>query len=295
MHRLLLPLLLLISLGAQASPAERLHYRLSYSGFITGYIWKDLADVAISLTPEETEFRGEPAMRLTMDVNTANYSVAETFHALRYHWVSLLDPSLQRTHLVRVIDEGDSHSHDVYWYDWEVKEIAYFRKREKKDVSNFFLDEAPIYEWETNKHPAPPPFIDNNPKVAPKLSYLLLSSRKKGRLKEDAIDPLAMLAHLRHHDYDTQPALVLPIVMNRDFAPYRIQLVGSELLKFDGEKVPALKLEIKRGNGDGEEGTMHVWYSDDERRLPLRIDVEAPVGTMHIELQRVEETAVLPL
>ena len=283
--RLLTATLLMLSLCSHASATEQLHYRLSYSGLITGYAWTDLADMTLSLTPEEVSFRGLPAARLQMEVSTINYGVAEAIHALRYRWESILDATLQRTLLVRVIDEGDSDSHDVYWYQWPEKNIAIFRKRKQQDVSVLIFDEEPILEWEKNRCASPPTFIDHQPPVAEGLSYLRMSKHKKGKLIRDAIDPLSMLMRIRHHDYHTQAELPLDIINEDDLDPYRAKLIGEEQLEYEGRMVPTLKLEVQRDNQEGEEGAMQMWLSDDDERLLLRIDIDAPLGMLHIKLQ----------
>jgi hypothetical protein len=37
---------------------------------------------------------------------------------------------------------------------------------------------------------------------------------------------------------------------------------------------------------------MTIWLSDDERRIPLRIDVEAPLGMLHVELQSAPSASI---
>lgn len=285
-HRLtgLLLLTLAVTASAESAPSA-LHYRLSYSGLITGYVWKELADVTLNLTPEPTVWRDEPAVRLVMEVSTEGYSVAETLHALRYRWESLLSPDLQRTLLVRVIDRGDSDSHEVYWYDWQQKLITLYRKRELRDVSIPMFDSSPIMEWEADHLPPAPPFIDTQPEVAPGLSYLLQHKQRTGRLDNEAIDPLAMLLQLRRHDYRQEAARLLPIINEDDLATYQARLLGTEPLARGDCHDPALKIEVRRHDESGEEGVMRLWLSDDARRLPLRIDVDASLGMLHIELQ----------
>jgi hypothetical protein len=291
-HRLLAWLLLLTltapataeRAGAASAPTA-LHYRLSYSGLITGYIWKELADVTLHLTPQPTVWRDEPAVRLMMEVTTKGYSVAETLHALRYRWESLLSPDLQRTLLVRVSDHGDSDSHEVYWYDWAQRLIALYRKREQRDVSIPMFDSEPILEWESDHLPPAPPFIDPHPEVAPGLGYLLQNKQRPGRLDRAAIDPLAMLLLLRQHNYRQEASRLLQIINEDDLAPYQARLLGTERLPRGDCHDPALKVEVRRHNESGEEGVMTLWLSDDAQRLPLRIDVDASLGMLHIELQ----------
>lgn len=284
-YRLLLPLLLLFSLPLAAEEANGLEYRLSYSGLLTGFIWKELADVTLALSPEKTEFQGKPAARISMVVDTTHYGFAETLHPLRYRWESILSPDLQRTLLVRIVDKGVNDSHEVAWYNWERGEIDLFRKRKQVDKSIPIFDSAPILEWEKDKLPPAPSFIDSYPPVAPGLSYLYHSKHKKEKLKVDAIDPLTMLFALSRHDYGVESAHTLQILLDDDQAPYRAQLFGKESLKRGACADQALKVAISRGDEKGEEGAMTMWVSDDDRHIPLRVDVEAPLGSLHVVLK----------
>jgi hypothetical protein len=284
--------LLFASQHIPAYGSEELHYHLSYSGLVTGYIWKDLADMTLNLSPEVTELQGQPAARIQMEVTTANYGIAEAIHALRYRWESILSTDLQRTLLVRVVDQGDSDRHDIYWYDWQNKSLSLFRKRKQRDVSIPLIDEEPKLEWEKNNLPEVPEFIDSHPTVAPGLSYLIQTKHIKGRLNDDAIDPLTMLQRLRHHNYREHASLQLQIINEADLAPYQARFVGSGTLKHGSCSTQTLKLKVRRSNRSGEDGVMTIWLSDDERRIPLRIDVEAPLGMLHVELQSAPSASI---
>jgi hypothetical protein len=294
MLRLLVMLLLFISLPAHTQEREQLDFHLSYSGLITGFFWKELADVKLTLQPEETTFRGQSASRIEMKVSTENYGFAESIHTLRYHWESILTPDLRRTQLVRVIDEGDSNSHDVYWYDWSKNLISEFRKRKQIDVSIPMFDDedGPKLEWEKDKFKRAPEFIDPYQPVTPELGYLMKNKHQKGILDGDAIDPLTMLMRLRHHDFHGDNTILLNIINEANLEPYLARLAGTTELQFNGCTEQAIKIEIRRSNHNGEDGVMHMWLSDDTRRLPLRIDVDAPLGSLHIELQQVLPTTL---
>lgn len=282
---LLLPLLLLCSLNALAAESEELEYDLSYSGLITGFIWKKLADVTLDLQPEEVPFIDRPSQRISMFVTTANYSFAETFHALRYRWESILNPELDRTLLVRIVDKGDNDSHEVAWYDWEKKAIDLFRKRKQIDKAIPFFNDGPILVWEKDKFEPAPAFIDPFEPVAPGLGYLMHTKHRAKRLKVDAIDPLTMLLRLQRHDFIAEKRLPMQILLDDELAPYEARFIAREELARGDCVNQARKIEVKRSNEAGERGYMHLWLSDDAQQTILRLDVEAPLGQLHVELK----------
>ncbi len=289
-YYLLIPIFLILSQPAFAEQKEELHYHLSYSGLITGFIWKNLADVTLRLSPESTTFRESAAKRLSMDVSTANYSVAETLHPIRYRWESTLSEDLQRTLQVTIVDKGESDSHEIFWYDWDNHLISGFRKREQVDVSIPMFDEDPVLEWEKDTLSPPPEFISPQPDVAAGLSYLLTSQRLQDRLRTDAIDPVAMFHKLRWHDFEKQPSTTLQILFEEELAPYVATTAGTQELSLGECTVAATRVEIHKGDESGEDGMMTLWLSDDIHRLPLRIDVDASLGELHVLLQALPQT-----
>lgn len=287
-YRFLLPLLLLLPLHshAQAEQGEELHYRLSYSGLITGYLWKELADVTLRLTPEPVTFLDAAASHISMDVTTAGYHLAETVHPLRYHWQSTLSPDLKRSQLVEVVDEGQSDIHEIFWYDWKKNLIAGFRKRQQLDVAIPLFDDEPVMEWEKDYLPPAPAFLAPRPPVAPGLGYLLRTTHLAGKLNRDAIDPLAMLLQLRRHDFKKQGPLELQIVIDDEVAPYQARLIEQTTMERRGCSANIIKVEVRRSDESGEDGVMTLWLSDDPLHLPLRIDVDAPLGMLHVDLHK---------
>jgi hypothetical protein len=297
---LLITLLLTIILSAApAGATERLHYRLSYSGLLSGFFWKKLADVTLTLQPESVQFRGEHACRLTMEIDTSAYLFAETIHSVRYQWQSILSPDLQRTLLTRTIDTGISDIHEVTWYDWKSSTISLFRKRKPLDERQHPASAEATLQWEQNIYKPVPDFIQAPPPVEGNEGYLIQSQQFTNALTAPAIDPLAMIQRIRHHPFDlsaqsdqsNQPAkLTLLVALEEEFRDYHARLVARPDLKIGKQLYPSThKISIKRASTSGRKGAMHLWLSDDPKHLLLRIDINAPLGMVHIELLRSEE------
>lgn len=273
---------------AQAS--EQLHYRLSYSGLITGFFWKKLADVTLNLSPEAIKFRGENACRLSMEVDTSAYLFAEMFHPVRYHWESILSSNLQRTLLARAIDNGASDIHDVSWYDWKSEAISIYRKRKEVDLNRNIYDAEENMVWQKNNYPPAPTFIDPQPLLENGLSYLIQTKELKQLLSDPAIDPLAMIQRVRHHRFEQLGALQMMVALDEDLHNYQAKVLERPALR-QGDQLhnSTLKIEVSRAAEEGEKGTMYFWFSNDNRRLPLRIDIKASLGMIHLELLSAEE------
>jgi hypothetical protein len=54
-------------------------------------------------------------------------------------------------------------------------------------------------------------------------------------------------------------------------------------------KAVCLESEVPFSSLGDQEGTIKIWYTDDERRLPVNITLELPsLGSVEFELERVE-------
>jgi len=289
--RMILPLLLLMLTSpfvAQAS--EKLHYRLSYSGLITGFFWKKLADVTLNLRPEAINFRGENACRLSMTVDTSAYLFAEMIHPVRYHWESILTPDLQRTLLTRAIDNGASDIHEVSWYDWKRASISIYRKRKKVDQNRNIYGAEEKMVWKKNSYAPAPTFIDSQPLLENGLNYLIQTGEFKQLLSESAIDPLAMIRRIQHHRFEQFGTLQMVVALDEQLHHYQAKVLERTSLR-QGDKLhhSTLKIGVSRTAEGGRKGAMYFWLSNDSRRLPLRIDIKARLGMIHLELLSTEE------
>lgn len=287
LHLSILCATLVLSNVSVGEARENLQYRLSYSGLLTGFFWKKLADVNFNLTPELTEFRNKPACRLSMEIDTSPYLFAELLHPVRYHWESTLSTDLKRTLLARTVDTGRSDVHEVSWYDWENSAISLFRKRKEIDKNRDGFEDEPEMVWEENSYPPPATFIDPQAPIENGLRYLLQTDEFKESLSEPAIDPLAMIQRAQHHPFEQIPELQMLIVIDAELRHYLATLEEELPLKVGSQLHPStLKIEIARMEENGLKGRIHLWLKNDASRTPLRIDIEAPLGMVHLELHQ---------
>jgi hypothetical protein len=271
---------------------EYLTYKLSYSGLITGFVWKDLADVSFHILPGEMEFRGIKTCEGIMRLTTENHSFAELIHPIRYEWISLSDPGLERTYLVEQIDRGRSDNHRIVWLDWDKEKFRFYRKRELKEVEKAevwdFGDDAEIvYEWDKDGRETVPEFLDRYPPVNDgQLGYLIHDKTEKGLKTDNAIDPLSLVYKLRHHDFNAQPQIDLVLTLEKDIDMYRATYVGKDQIYIDKTLVDALIVQVSRTDEEEakKEGWVKIWFSDDSARIPLNFQAEAPVGKMRVQI-----------
>jgi hypothetical protein len=273
---------------------EYLSYKLSYSGIFTLFTWAELADTAIYVQPDSKDFEGKKSCQTIMELSTENHPIAETFHPVRYQWISTSSPDLKRTYLVEVIDKGKNASHEVVWLDWANRQLELYRKRELKPSSknywgnnDFWNNEQQVeYVWEKDGKKGLPGFLSHYPKLEGSRSYLIHRKTVNGLDIENAVDPLGMVYLIRQHDFQSNGDVVLDVTVEDELKNYRARSLGIEVISIGDRKISTRKVEVMLSDKDKakEEGWLKLWLTDDEFGIPVRFQVDATAGKMKIEI-----------
>jgi hypothetical protein len=125
------------------------------------------------------------------------------------------------------------------------------------------------------------------------LKYQVLGGEPLARLSGEDLavppttqDPLTALFVMRAIPFDRTPTVTMPIAMNGRTQQYTITRVAREPVTSGLGTLPALKLMVKAGDeAAAEVRGVALWISDDERRLPLRLEAELPVGAFVLTLR----------
>lgn len=101
----------------------------------------------------------------------------------------------------------------------------------------------------------------------------------------DALDELAFLYYLRTIPLEVGKSYSISRYFQTGHNPIQVQVTGREQRRlYDGRTVPCLAVQLtSRGS------TMGVRFTDDERRLPVELDLPLPYGSVTLALaSRVE-------
>lgn len=117
---------------------------------------------------------------------------------------------------------------------------------------------------------------------------------KKVKVPEPVFDPISVIYHFRR--FDLAPGRTYDLTLIADGKVYEVhaRVVRREKVETPAGTFQALLVEpsMKSGGREREE-KLYIWYSDDERRLPVRIRSHIAVGSITANLTRVTG-AVLP-
>jgi len=274
---------------------EYISYKIGYRGFITGFSWMNLADMVLHNKPQTNELDQQTVCQSVMRLSTENFPFAEMFHPVRYAWMANNNPDLSFTRLVEYTDKGKSDNYHVIWMDWPHETIRVYRKRELKLVKqttqlSFLGDQwsvEPKREWEKDGAEEVPPFLLRYPKVDNGSRSFLIHDKTVMEVGDETVlEPLGVLAVMRRHDYLSQPIFDINITVDEEVKKHTVRYQDEEVLVIGNISLPAIRLRVANSekNQADQEGWMDIWLSKDERRLPLRYQVDAPVGKMRVQI-----------
>jgi len=288
-----------MSLPQAQKPAEEfLLYRLSFSGFLTAFLWKDIADTVITADNNPYKFNKKKACRLDLRMSTEDFLISELFSPMRYHWRVTLDPDLNRLFAIEKINKNEDDIHDVVQIKQKKKKIDFYHKRKKialasndddffsDEQDDFYEDEEKIMVWEKVGKKKAPASLIKSLGINPAPDYLVYDGTIKMGSDSTVFDPLSLIYSARWYDYNVVRKVDFTVVYKTSFRKYQLHYVGKETLDIADKTFNVIKVEIKGDENDASsgEGWMAIWLSDDERRIPLKYLIEIKSGTLKLNI-----------
>ena len=116
-------------------------------------------------------------------------------------------------------------------------------------------------------------------------------------IPEGVQDALSSFYHLRGLELVKGQTIVVPVNADEKNYSVEIKVLGKEKLAIKGRAVATVKVhpvlrQVKLGGILKEKGDIFIWLSDDERRVPVRIQGRVVVGAITLSLvsRRVRKT-----
>jgi hypothetical protein len=119
---------------------------------------------------------------------------------------------------------------------------------------------------------------------------------KTENLPADALrDVLTAIYFLRQNATTIQLPVTTRIYSDGKSYPVVIRSAERRSFSIEGKQVNAIGFEIVDAPGGSRKwpGGVKVWVSDDQRRIPFRIDIDQSMGSLQLDLQSVEACAFM--
>ncbi len=249
---------------------ETLHYKISYQGLLTSFVWSDLADVKLSFLtytklPDTLSNNNKLGHQFIVNINTEHYLKSELIQPVRYSYIATTDTVLEKTLLVEKIDLGKANRHEFLWLDWQVKETHLFEVNE--NVSPAQNQKIPI-------------FFNNMQLSAAQKTQLVYKESGDKISHENILDPLSLIYYLRTQDNIEESEKFIAVSDN--IRKYKIKFMGKETLELNDQKYQSKKYKIQ--TNENKDKFYYVWLTDDKKKIPLRFSMAAPLGHLSINM-----------
>lgn len=270
---------------------ETLHYKLSYRGLLTSMIWADLADVKMTYLANKKTPDKKNAYQFELFLSTQNYTKAEMFQPVRYTYTTTQDALLQRTVLVEEVDTGKNQSHDFLWLDWHNKETQLYKKRQKEQLSSGFIGMDVNEVWEKDGSLPVPLFLAEYPLLEDQQTYLIHKESGDKIKQSQILDPLSLIYTLRSLDFGSDASIntvkEFAVAVSDDIRLYQVTKVAQEKISLNNSSHFATKYKIQ--TDEKKDNYYYVWLSNDKKKIPLRLTMDAPLGKLEIDLMKVTQ------
>ena len=111
---------------------------------------------------------------------------------------------------------------------------------------------------------------------------------KKVRVPRPVFDPISLIYHLRTLDLTSGKAYAFDIIADGKLYSVSARAVRKEKITTPAGTFNCVRVEPRMTSGGVErEERLFIWYSDDERKLPVRIRTEVKVGAITATLRGV--------
>lgn len=97
-------------------------------------------------------------------------------------------------------------------------------------------------------------------------------------------DMLSVIYALRSFNLAPPRKNAVSILINNRPRTLFINSIKREMIELGGQKIPALQLTLTTDDPQGDRLGLHLWVSEDARRLPLRITATTPLGPARADL-----------
>jgi Protein of unknown function (DUF3108) len=107
----------------------------------------------------------------------------------------------------------------------------------------------------------------------------------------DVVDLLSGFYYLRNRQLTVGTSVVLDVYDSDDYVQLPIAVLRREVLPVNGVQTAALVVRPQFTTGSGvfkRTGPMLIWLSDDDKRVPLKIETSIPLGKVTAELVSAE-------
>ena len=156
-----------------------------------------------------------------------------------------------------------------------------------RDLIESYIDKEGIFTWKQRKKLREGKYRSDRETIYDQAKHQALYKGKKIDIPFYVQDSLSSFYYLRTQELKKGDSLI--IAANDDGKNYSVEVrvVGIEKVSTPGGKFKALKTEVvwkPEGKAQGE--SSRIWFSNDKRKIPVKIEKQAKLGTATFLLKK---------
>jgi hypothetical protein len=199
--------------------------------------------------------------------------------------ISAGEAKMSVTDIVRYQDR------DCYHILSEVKTSDFFSKIFRvQDRVESFMDVAGLFPWRYEKHIREGKYKADRSAVFDHRRGLAFSGKDTIKITPYTQDVLSIIYFLRSRDLVIHQSLAIDNYEDKKLFPLTVQVIKQERISVNAGKFDCLLVEpgLRAGSFIEQKGKMWIWFSNDQRKLPVKIKSKVSFGSINMELEKIQ-------
>lgn len=180
---------------------------------------------------------------------------------------------------------------DCYHILSEVKTSDFFSKIFRvQDRVESFMDVAGLFPWRYEKHIREGKYKADRSAVFDHRRGLAFSGKDTIKITPYTQDVLSIIYFLRTQDLHIDQRLAIDNYEDKKLFPLTVQVIKKERIGVNAGKFDCLLVEpgLRAGSFIEQKGKMWIWFSNDQRKIPVKIKSKVSFGSINMELSKIQ-------
>jgi hypothetical protein len=264
---------ILLLLASSLASAETFNYTIKYKGALTAFSWASLADGSIETRKLGSCYGRGSCLNTRVRMSSENHKLLESLYPTRFFYQSYFHEKPARTIAFEKRDKKNKSEYQPYGYRHKLVTIS--ENGREATYIELWSDGSPLTAAEAKLVST-----DHNGGQLP-----AVRKRKTSSVEKNALDRWAMIYTARFLPYKQGFSQHFPGTTGNARLDYKVELTGSESIEARGKRYDAWKVSIVETKNGKRQPTLYLWISKDDKRIPLRVEMEESIGKVRFYLK----------
>lgn len=266
-------LAIMLLLATSLASAETFNYLIKFRGALSAFSWASLADGSIETRKVSSCFGRGSCLNTRVSMSSENHALLESLYPTRFFYQSFFTENPTQTIAFEKREKKNKSEYEPYGYRHKLVTIS------KNGTEATYME---LWSTGDSLSAAEAKLVstDHNGGQKPAVRKRMVSPVEK-----NALDRWAMIYTARFLPYKEGFSQRFPGTNGKDRLDYRVALAGTETIEARGKKYDAWKVSIVETKNGKKQPQLNLWISQDDKRIPLRVEMEESIGKVRFFLK----------